>query len=229
MLYFIFVNMRKNDLRPLSRYRDLTNMRFGKLVAIKPFKLGSYLYWKCICDCGNFKEALSSNIQKGSVRTCGYCRPDDKSRFLEKVEKTDSCWIWKGKTNKQRRYGRFMMDKKPNMTAHRASYILFKGPIPKGIFVCHTCDNPICVNPEHLFLGSAKDNIRDALSKGRMKGPVGELNKGLGRKLSENDVLRIRKIKKEGYPSWKILEEYQISRALLSLIINRKLWKHLKE
>lgn len=220
--------MKKNDFRPLTKYIDITGMRFGKLIAVNPFKIGKVLYWKCLCDCGNFKEALASNIRAGSVRTCGFCKPGDKERFLSKVEKTNTCWIWKGKLTKNHRYARFMMRKNPNMTAHRASYLLFKGEIPKGIFVCHTCDNPTCVNPDHLFLGTPKDNTQDAVKKGRMIGPVGELNKGLGRKLSEQDVLRIRKIKSEGYPSWKILEEYQISRALLSLIVNRKLWKHLE-
>jgi hypothetical protein len=220
--------MRKNDLRPLTRHTDLSGLRFGKLVAVNPYKVGNYIYWKCLCDCGNYKDALSSNLMAGSVKTCGLCKPTDKDRFLQKVEKTDTCWLWKGKLSKNGR-GRFMMRKNPNMTSHRASYILFKGDIPPGIYVCHTCDNPKCVNPDHLFLGTPKDNTQDALSKGRMKGPVGELNKGLGRKLCENDVLNIRKLKSEGYPSWKILEEYQISRPLLSLIVRHKLWKNIKK
>lgn len=217
--------MRKNDLRPLSRYKDLKGKRFGKLVAMDPFKVDRYLFWECLCDCGNKKKALSTNLMAGSVKTCGQCKPTDKERFLERVEKTLSCWLWKGKLTKSK-YGRFMLRGNPNMRAHRASYILFKGEIPDGLFVCHTCDNPSCVNPDHLFIGTPKDNTQDALTKGRMVGPVGELNKGLGRKLCEKDVINIRKIKNEGYPSWKILEEYQISRALLCLIMNNKLWKN---
>lgn len=88
-------------------------------------------------------------------------------RFEEKIEKIDSCWIWVGAFFKSG-YGRFSFGKK-KVRAHRFSYELYIGKIPKGIYVLHRCDNPCCVNPLHLFLGTHLDNMMDMESKGRAK------------------------------------------------------------
>src|SRR5882757_2976958 len=89
-------------------------------------------------------------------------------RFWEKVEiiTEHSCWEWIGAIKPDLGYGRMYVNKKP-VYPHRFSYELHFGPIPKGLYVCHTCDNRSCVRPEHLFIGSAKDNTRDMIKKGR--------------------------------------------------------------
>ncbi len=93
-------------------------------------------------------------------------------RFVKFTRYKDGCWIWTG-AKRTSGYGVFKLDGKAE-SAHRVSYKLFKGNIPEGIFVCHTCDNPMCVNPDHLFLGTASDNMMDAQNKGRLVIPEGK-------------------------------------------------------
>lgn len=92
-------------------------------------------------------------------------------RFVKFTRYENGCWIWTG-ARRTSGYGVFKLNGKAE-SAHRVSYKLFKGDIPPGVFVCHTCDNPICVNPDHLFLGTASDNMMDAQSKGRLVIPEG--------------------------------------------------------
>jgi len=93
-------------------------------------------------------------------------RPTREERFWAKVDKgaAAGCWVWRGAASHG--YGRFKDD--TGITgAHRFSYELHKGPIPEGMYVCHSCDNPPCVNPAHLFPGSGADNQTDRVRKGR--------------------------------------------------------------
>jgi hypothetical protein len=99
-------------------------------------------------------------------------------RFLARVDKTDSCWLWRGKPYPNG-YCRMHLHKGPGggVLAHRLAYELFVGPIPEGMMVCHNCDASYsvgdisyrrCVNPAHLFLGTGLDNMRDCIAKGRL-------------------------------------------------------------
>ena len=93
-------------------------------------------------------------------------RDKDRLRFEKNFTRTDGCWFWKDAKGK---YGSFSLKGKRS-TAHRFSYAFYKGAIPEGLFVCHHCDNPKCVNPDHLFLGTQKDNLQDASKKKRLVG-----------------------------------------------------------
>jgi len=91
------------------------------------------------------------------------------NRFWSKVDKSGDCWEWTGYRERYG-YGRVSMvaiGMSNKVLAHRAAWILTHGEIPSGMNICHTCDNPICVNPSHLFLGTHQDNMRDRDSKGR--------------------------------------------------------------
>lgn len=94
-----------------------------------------------------------------------YPRPSPVERFLANVSKTDTCWLWVGSFLKDG-YGNFNENRK-TIPAHRFSYKEFVGPIPVGKLVRHKCDNPACVRPDHLILGTQKDNCADAVERGR--------------------------------------------------------------
>jgi hypothetical protein len=89
-------------------------------------------------------------------------------RFFDKINKTDTCWFWTASLRGKTGYGAFKLNNKV-IDAHRLSYQLHYGEIPIGVYVCHSCDNRNCVNPEHLFLGSPKDNWQDGFDKNRIK------------------------------------------------------------
>lgn len=107
-------------------------------------------------------------------------------RFWKKVNKTDDCWVWEGSVSPLG-YGRFYpggtaiyWDGPVPVLAHRYSWILTNGPIPSGLFVCHHCDNPPCVRPDHLFLGTNADNTADMKAKGRARSLLGVPRGGHG-------------------------------------------------
>lgn len=91
-------------------------------------------------------------------------------RFWAQVEKTDGCWLWRGRRDGSG-YGQLQY-KKQRIGAHRLSYELHIAEIPAGLWVLHRCDNKLCVRPDHLFLGTHLDNVRDCVSKGRNRFPV---------------------------------------------------------
>lgn len=144
-------------------------------------------------------------------------------RFYEKVEKTETCWIWTGYINKKG-YGEINPGGRSSAKrAHRVSYELHIGQIPNGLMVCHKCDNRACVNPEHLFIGTAAINTRDMVLKGRANGPKGENNKSA--KLTVEQVKEIRKRSELGESNKKLGKEYGVGADQISRIVNRKKWK----
>jgi hypothetical protein len=133
------------------------------------------------------------------------------------------CWNWTGATNSNG-YGRFI-DSNVHVLAHRASYQLFVSEIADGLNVCHACDNRLCVNPHHLWLGSQSENLRDAVAKGRHSTPDTNGERNGNRKLSAFDVERIRALYKGGQRKYRIAELYNVSPSTVGDIIEFRTWK----
>lgn len=116
--------------------------------------------------------------------------PERIASFESKVSKLgpEECWPWLGYVEKETGYGKFTWDLRSN-SAHRFAWIAANGPIPKGMHVLHKCDNRICQNPNHLFLGTNLDNIRDKISKGRQSNPP------IHQKQTTEQVIEIRNLR----------------------------------
>lgn len=149
-------------------------------------------------------------------------------RFIEKVNKTEGCWEWTAATYRGG-YGHFraFTDGKWKMIkAHRYSYSHFKGEIPKGMLVCHTCDNPKCVNPEHLFIGTHSDNMVDKINKGRSKPTRKERLIKNGLNLLTKEVAdNIRKDYADGMSYNELVKKYSTSKSQVCRIVLNQIWK----
>ena len=141
------------------------------------------------------------------------------------VETDSGCWEFVGARD-TKGYGNIVID---GMTkkAHRLSYEIEKGPIPHGLFVCHSCDNPPCCNPAHLFLGTNKDNVTDSVNKGRRADQAG-IDNG-NRKLNEHDVRMIRYLFDTKQNTIKELSSmYNVSSGCIGFIVRRESWRHVQ-
>lgn len=130
------------------------------------------LVHKTCPECGKaFSVVYRERDQVTCSHKCGTARSRWRTmdRFWKYVERRveDECWIWNG-PRVPSGYGRIRWNGRDSY-AHRCSYELHKGPVPPGMHVCHTCDNPPCVNPKHLFHGTRQDNMQDSVRKGRMR------------------------------------------------------------
>lgn len=189
----------------------------------------------CQCGCGqktkiakqtdSVRGNIKGNPQKYMVGHSSKTGRDANERFWSLVDKkdSDSCWEWKAGTH-QFGYGTFWFLGK-NITAHRYSYQLAKGKIPKGMLVCHSCDNPKCVNPNHLFLGTYADNVNDMMAKGRNPDKRGERHHLA--KLTNKDVQEIRQLAAQGISKAEIAKRKGIDQSTVSRIVNHKRWLHI--
>ena len=147
----------------------------------------------------------------------------DIARFEDKLDPSrtpDECWLWQG-SKYSKGYGYFRMNQRAT-SAHRASYRLFVGPIPRGLQVLHRCDVRACVNPAHLFLGTGTDNMRDRDTKGRGKWP-GQPDHPQT-KLSHEKARRIRALKASGVPATAIAAEMGVCRTHIYDVLSGKIW-----
>jgi hypothetical protein len=152
-------------------------------------------------------------------------------RFWCKVDKRspNECWEWKASINRGG-YGQFADTVHHTMRhAHRVAYELTYGIIPSNMFVCHICDNRKCVNPNHLFLGTCKDNIQDMVKKDRCSHSRRSLGEHNGaHKLTKENVIDIRALYKTGnYSQTKLATMFNVTQGEIGFIVRREKWDHI--
>jgi len=185
--------------------------------------MGRTLFVMQCAHCGKSFETPAYRIKEGRKYCSPACRylaatrtpAEIFARFVRKTTDPDGCWGWAAAVN-QRGYGHMTFRESGTIkrdTAHRFSYKLHKGPIPDGMFVCHTCDNTSCSNPNHLFLGTPADNSADMKAKGRQAA-----------KLSVEKVMAIRA---SSSPGRALAREHRVSKTQIRLIRRGLYWRHI--
>jgi hypothetical protein len=223
--------------------KDLSGQRFGRLVVVSRHGLipkkprGNRITWLCKCDCGNEKIALGEKLINGKTRSCGCITSPPLEEANEKTRKKikkqsyintkTGCWEWQKYLN---RCGYGQISYRGNHArAHRISWIVFKGDIPEGLCVLHKCDNPKCINPDHLFLGTRKDNNDDMRLKGRRNDVGAPGIRARHAKFNDEQILNIRTYEN----TWKNCEilgkQFDVSPNTIYRILKRETWKHLHD
>jgi hypothetical protein len=140
--------------------------------------------------------------------------------------KLEGCWEYIGGKDKDG-YGMFWNHiEYKRVRAHHQSYLIYKGAIPKGKWVLHTCDNPSCINPAHLFLGTPLENVQDMQMKGRKAPTYGEFSGN--HRFTEKDILNMFDMKSKGFSQTDIADKYKTHQATISKILHGKRWGYLK-
>lgn len=182
-----------------------------------------------ICEfCRQPFQASHKKVRHGKGRFCSvHCRakmaarkPVD-TRFWAAIKKTktpEGCWLWTGNISVHG-YGTISVEGKI-WRAHRLSYTLHYGPIPDDVLVCHACHMPSCVRPDHLYLGTAKDNAHDKV----VAMPLEERTRG---KMNASTVNKIRAMAAQGVSKHAISQRFSVSYATVWAIVTRKTWSHL--
>lgn len=145
-------------------------------------------------------------------------KPEDLWQRVSNYGDPNKCWEWQGST--RRGYGQMRVGHK-YWSTHKLAYVLVKGD-PGDLFVCHTCDNKKCCNPDHLWLGTNDDNMADMVAKGRSPRRFGESNPQS--KLTEGDIRQILNLRVAGRTQRSIADQFMISNQHVSRIVNGKQW-----
>jgi hypothetical protein len=190
-------------------------------------------FWNCICECGTHRVVYGETIRSGRSKSCGCLKAEKsaiamkelrlrqsgslQSRFFSRFIKLDNgCWQWRSHTDKDG-YG-ILYGNNKNIRAHRLSYEIHHGAIKEGMIICHHCDNPGCVNPDHLFAGTQKDNAQDALNKGRHY--TGEKN---GRSKLTKEI--VKEILVSDLNGQQLADKFGVTRATINRVKRGESWQ----
>lgn len=221
--------------------RDLTGGKFGRWLVIERAQRPrassqTGAYWLCVCECGVERVKRGAELVRNGG-SCGCLKSEMNSesmkamqlarhgtiedRFFSRFKVSESgCWIWSAHCDKDG-YG-VLPGNEVSIRAHRFSFIHHFGPIDDGAIICHKCDNPGCVNPEHLFSGTTKENCQDMLLKGRDKMVGSRNNKA---KLNEEQVAFIRQ---STLSALSLSIKFSVSKSAIKRIKNGTQWRHVK-
>ncbi len=152
---------------------------------------------------------------------------EERLKRMTSVDDATGCHNWTG--SKTNGYGRLIIGSRTDgsrrtISAHRLAFESFRGPIPAGMEVCHKCDNPSCINPNHLFVGTKQDNMDDRDAKGRNKVQVGEKNGQA--KLTEADVRSIRRLRSIGHTYKSIASRFGVDKMTVLRAAKGEQWAH---
>lgn len=189
------------------------------------------IHWpRCACGCGAIVDPRCRYV-------AGHRPPpsadDDARRFWAKVDRSGDCWLWLGSRD-SRGYGRFGVRGRAPQLAHRVAWMLVNGPIPDELFVLHDCptrDNPRCVNPTHLRLGTRADNAADAVRKGQL--PSGDRqwtrrdpDAITWRRYAREQVIEARRLRASGVGRSEIAARLGINLSTLAKMLRGDTWTH---
>lgn len=177
------------------------------------------IYFRPPCRAGHFCSV--------ECRRIGLTTPAVERFWKRVVKNPNGCWLWAGATVDG--YGNFLGSDQYTVLAHRFSWELAHGPITdESLCVLHNCptgDNRLCVNPDHLFLGTRADNSTDAIKKGQTRGAVGEAN--CKAKLNAQEVLKVREMYSGGATQVALAGIFGLHQTQISKIVKRKVWSHI--
>jgi len=157
--------------------------------------------------------------------------PRRRRSFDEQVDRSGECWLWlssRGLSGYGRFYVGFADGKSQWISAHRYAWERANRPLRPGEMVLHRCDTPLCVRPDHLWVGSGSDNIQDAVAKGRMAGSIhgkGEAHRFA--KLTADDIQRIRALTTDGLSRADIARRFGVDPSQISRIVHGQRWNHI--
>lgn len=215
------------------------NERYGKLFTIEMVQKGRgnpyrSPKWKCKCDCGNETIVSYHYLKTSPEANCGCKEYKNKKQydrfdyleymknFINKNIKKDQygCWLWM-KAKHRQGYGSIRFKNKFGLV-HRVVWEVYKGEIPEGMKVCHSCDQPACCNPDHLFLGTQKDNVYDMINKGRKKINIRKTRRN---KLNYEQVQEIKALHGNGMTRKELEKKFSVSQTCIAKILTGVSWK----